>query len=192
MLKSVFSAMIVMLIAFTGNAQDVEEETEPKGFDKNKLFVGGNFALNFGNITIVNISPQIGYRFNRFLAAGVGINGQYSSFRTRYSNGGTFSRENYGVAGLNIFGRVYPIEQVLLQLQPEANYTWGKYKEYGNPPYEQKLEGKIVPSLLAGAGAALPAGRGAFIVLAQYDLLQNDRTPYGDKVFFTFGYNFGF
>ena len=167
-----------------------EEEEPKKGFDKNKLFISGNFGLSFGDFTLVNISPQIGYRFNNVLAAGVGINGIYSSARSRYINGQTASRENYGVVGLNVFGRVYPIQYAFLQLQPEANYTWGKLKEY-DPDAVYKLEGKVVPSLLAGAGAAIPAGRGAFIVMAQYDVLQNNRSPYGEKVFFSFGFNFG-
>jgi hypothetical protein len=122
----------------------------------------------------------------------VGVNAQYSSFRTLNAyDGSTYSRENYGVAGLNIFGRFYPIEQVILQVQPEANNVWGKVKYY-DPTEEFKLKGKIVPSLLLGAGGAIPmGGAGALIVMAQYDVLQSDRTPYGSKIFFNFGYNFG-
>jgi hypothetical protein len=173
-------------------AQD-EAPLEKKGFDRNKLFGGGNFALNFGNITIINISPQLGYRFNRYLAAGVGVNAQYSSFKSINAyDGSTYSRENYGVGGINVFGRFYPIEQVILQVQPEANYVWGKIKYY-DPARQFNLNGKIVPSLLLGAGGAIPmGGSGAFIAMAQYDVLQSDRTPYGNKIFFNFGYNFGF
>lgn len=180
---------LILSCSFLANAQ--EEEAPKTGFDKSKLFVGGNFALNFGNITIVNISPQVGYRFNRFFAAGAGVNGEYTSFRFQDFNGRTTSRQNYGVAGLNIFGRVYPIEQLLLQVQPELNYTWGKEKFYGPPDIESKLEGKIVPSVLVGGGAAIPAGRGAFLIMVQYDVLQNERTPYGNKIFYNFGYNIG-
>jgi hypothetical protein len=188
--------LIVLLVFFIAAISvKAQEELEPvKGFDKSKLFVGGNFALNFGNITILNVSPQLGYRFNRFLAAGVGINGQYSAFKSEYVDGSTASRESYGVVGFNIFGRVYPIEQVLIQVQPEINNVWGKRKDYYYNPssqVESKLSGKLVPSLLVGAGGALPAGRGAFIIMAQYDVLQNNRTPYGDKIFFNFGYNVG-
>jgi hypothetical protein len=185
---------LLALCLFTSMSFSVlaqEEEEEPKkGFDKDKLFISGNFGLSFGDFTLINISPQIGYRFNNVLAAGVGVNGIYSSSRSRFLNGETASRENYGVVGLNIFGRVYPIQYAFLQLQPEVNYTWGKLKEY-SPDVVYKLDGKMVPSLLAGAGAAIPAGAGAFIIMAQYDVLQNARTPYGEKVFFSFGFNFG-
>ncbi len=50
--------------------------------------------------------------------------------------------------------------------------------------------GKFVPSVLAGAGGVLPAGRGAMMAMLQYDLVQDPRSPYGSKVFFTIGYNF--
>jgi len=192
MKKVMLMMLLTGLTHFALMAQD-EAPVARQGFDRSKLFAGGNFALNFGNITIVNISPQLGYRFNRYFAAGVGVNAQYSSFRTvNASDGSTYSRENYGVAGFNIFGRFYPIEQVILQVQPEANYVWGKIKYY-NPTEQFKLDGKMVPSLLLGAGGAIPTGgAGAFIVMAQYDVLQSDRTPYGNKIFFNFGYNFGF
>lgn len=176
---------IVPLTGFT------QENEAPHGFDKSKLFIGGNFGLSFGDYTFINVSPQVGYRFNRTFAAGTGINFQYISSKTRFYNSVNDYRENFGVAGLNIFGRIYPIEYVLLQLQPELNYTWGRRKYTDGSPTD-KLEGKIVPSLLAGAGASIPMGRGAFLVMVQYDLLQHARSPYGEKVFYNFGYNFGF
>lgn len=192
-IRQIVVVTIVLTFLATGLQAQDDAPVEKQGFDRSRLFGGGSFALSFGNITIVNISPQVGYRISRYFAAGVGINGQYSSFKTINGyDGSTLSREEYGVAGLNIFGRFYPIPQIILQAQPEANYVWGKVKYYDTGE-EFKLDGKFVPSLLLGAGGAIPMGNaGAFIIMAQYDVLQNDRTPYGNKVFFSFGYNFGF
>ncbi|MDE3249388.1 MAG: hypothetical protein KGO82_12045 [Bacteroidota bacterium] len=191
--------LLFSLLVFAGlaHAQDQEPQPEkqeaPKGFDKSRLFIGGNLGLNFSSYyTLVNVSPQLGYRFNDYIAAGAGVNFIYSSQKDYYTNGVEYSRTNYGVAGLNIFGRVYPIQQVFLQLQPEMNYTWGKRKYYDGltPPY--KYNGEITPSLLGGVGGALSGGgNSAFIIMIQYDLLQNNRTPYGSRPFFSFGYNIG-
>ncbi|MFT3825505.1 MAG: hypothetical protein QM731_16420 [Chitinophagaceae bacterium] len=169
-------------------AQDYYDEPK-KGFDKTKLFGGGNFGLSFGDYTLVNVSPQLGYHFNKYIAAGAGVNFIYSSFH--YYSPYEY-RQNYGVAGMNIFGRVYPIEFAFLQLQPELNYVWGKEKYYdGTPAYN--FDSKFVPSLLGGVGGAIPTGPGgAFIIMAQYDLLQNSRSPYGNRAFISFGYNMGF
>jgi hypothetical protein len=181
----------IICLAFQMNAMAQEDPEPKKGFDKDKLFFGGNFGLSFGDYTLINVSPQIGYRFNKWFAAGAGPNFIYSSIRYRYFYSYDDYRNNYGVAGLNVFGRIYPIDYVFLQLQPEANYTWGKIKFYDGTP-DAKLPGKIVPSLLGGVGGAIPTGgRGALIILIQYDLLQNNRSPYGTRAFYGLGYNIG-
>ncbi len=188
----------VCLFSFSVLAQDENEEEAPKKFDRSRLFVGGNFGLSFGNFTFINISPQLGYRFNDFFAAGIGINGQFSQQKYR-SGGTTLYKDRYGVAGMNLFGRFYPIQQGFIQLQPEMNYIWGSRIDYTPQEVKSSLNGKILPSLLAGAGAYLPAGRaGGFIIMAQYDLLNksdfypNPSTPYGKNIFMTIGFNAGF
>src|SRR6266700_331150 len=153
--------VLLMAVHFTATAQ--HEEEPKKGFDKDKLFFGGNFGLSFGDYTLINVSPQVGYRFNQYLAAGAGLNFIYSSIRYRYYPSTADYKNNYGVAGMNIFGRVYPIEFALLQLQLELNYTWGKVKFYDGTP-DAKLPGKMILSLLGGAVAVIPSRGGAFIV----------------------------
>jgi hypothetical protein len=191
--KLILLLLSIVTISQYTMAQDEPEDEPKQGFDKSKLFFGGNFGLSFGSYsTLINVSPQIGYRFSRYFAAGGGPNFIYYSQKYIDFAGNDIYRENMGYAGLNVFGRFYPIDQVFLQLQPEANYNWGKQKFYdGNTP-DYKLDGKLVPSMLAGAGGAVPAGAGAFIVMVQYDLLQQPRSPYGNRAFFSFGYNMGF
>ena len=141
-----FSA-ISLLKAQNENQESPEEKT---GFDKSRLFFGGSFGLSFGDAVIVNVSPQLGYRFSRYFAAGVGINGQYSEFKYRDGNNNIYQRQKYGVVGLNVFGRVYPIPQLFAQVQPEMNYVWYQVKNY-DYDYNSK-ENKFVPSVLIGGG----------------------------------------
>jgi hypothetical protein len=183
--------VVLLSIAIISLAQDKEEKEKEKGFRKENLFVGGNFGLTFGNYTLINISPQIGYRFSELFAAGMGVNLQYVSIKEKDWNGDTYAKTSQGVTGLNIFGRIYPIRQFMLQLQPEANYIFGKQIFYTNPRQEYKLDARIVPSLLAGGGLVLPSGRGAFIASVFYDVLQNDNSPYGNRLIVNFTYNVG-
>ena len=186
---------LLLLVAFLqqAQAQDVVEETQKKGFQRDKMFMGGNFGLTFGDYTLINISPQLGYRFTDFFAAGIGVNGQYISIKDRLWNGDLYSKFSRGVVGLNVFGRVYPISQVMLQVQPEANYVFGKNKFYdSDPPQVYKSDALIAPSLLVGGGAVLPAGRSAMIISVFYDVLQDKNSPYGRRPIYNFGYNFGF
>jgi hypothetical protein len=172
-------------------AQNEPVEEEPKkGFDPEKLFFGGTFGASFGSYTFVNVSPQVGYRFSRFFAAGTGINFIYSSSKYDYGNPNLDYKNEYGVVGLNIFGRIYPVEFLIIQAQPEMNYTWGKVKFYDGTP-DQKLDGKFVPALLVGGGAAIPiGGKGAMTVMLQYDLIQDVRSPYGTSPFLSIGFSF--
>lgn len=171
-------------------AQDETEEIEQgeSGFDRSKMFIGGNFGLGFGTYNFnLSLSPQVGYRFNDLFAAGAGINFQYSSLKDFPLYGW---KEKYTLAGVNIFGRVYPIRQIVLQVQPELNYSWGKIEDPG-PPAKTYKDGKLVPSALVGAGGVLGGnGSGEMLIMAQYDLLQNERSPYGKNIFFSFGYFF--
>ncbi|MBN8786986.1 MAG: hypothetical protein J0I84_07840 [Terrimonas sp.] len=172
-------------------AQDEDQEPVQKGFDKSKLFFGGNFGLGFGTNTSVNISPQIGYRFNDYLAAGAGVNFNYYSYKYYNYDGSGLYRESLGYTGFNVFGRIYPIKFILLQAQPELNYSWGSRKFYDGSE-KQKLAGQFTPSLLIGGGAAIPMGgrNGALLLMLQYDILQQKRSPYGNRPFFSMGYNF--
>ncbi len=193
-MKKAFVLIGVLLsitIASFGQEEKEEGEEKVKGFQKDRLFVGGNFGLSFGNYTFINVSPQIGYRFNKFLAAGTGVNLQYVSIKQNYSNGGLYSKTSQGVAGLNIFGRVYPIQQFMLQVQPEANYVFGKQRNYFADRIDEIKVKEIVPSLLLGGGLVLPSGRGAFIASLFYDVLQQEGSPYGNRPILNFTYNIG-
>src|SRR4051812_47591961 len=121
--KRVFILLLATVLAggYANAQRPREEDPEPKtGFDKSKLFFGGTFGLSFSNYyTLVNVSPQVGYRFNDYLAAGTGVNFIYSSQKSIDIYGYDYSRLNIGVAGLNVFGRVYPIREAFIQLQPE-------------------------------------------------------------------------
>jgi hypothetical protein len=189
-MKNVCLLVLFTLVAAVSFAQD-EELEEKRGFDKSRLFLGGNFGASFGDYTLINVSPQLGYRFSDFFAAGAGVNFIYSSLKYRDLNDNPVYKDASAVTGLNLFGRVYPLRQVMLQVQPEMNYISGKRKFYDGSS-DIKLEKEFVPSLLLGAGAAIPAGRGAFMAMLQYDVLQRPRSPYGERPFLSFGYTMGF
>ena len=194
MKKNIFLLLLLMTASISllrAQTDDAVPPEEKGGFDKSRLFFGGSFGLSFGDAVIVNVSPQVGYRFSRYFAAGAGINGQYSEFKYRDGNNDIYQRQKYGVVGLNVFGRVYPIPQLFAQIQPEMNYVWYQVKNY-DYDYNSK-ENKFVPSVLIGGGGALPMGRNAaFIIMVQYDVLQQDLSPYGSQPFFSVGFTAGF
>jgi hypothetical protein len=186
MKKILMVSTFLVLSASTLFAQDASEKS---GFDKSRLFYGGNLGLSFSSYsTAINITPQVGYFFNQYFAAGVGLS--YAYYKYSYYYAGNYSQQySSSYAGMNIFGRFYPIRQIFIQAQPELNYVWGN-NYYSNTP-----DGKVsqfVPSLLLGGGAAIPAGRGAIVISLMYDVIQNNLAPYYHQAVYTFGYNMAF
>ena len=183
--------MLVCVSALSYSFAQYSEQPEKTGFDKSKLFGGGNFGLSFGNYTVIDVSPQLGYHFSEHFAAGAGV--EYIYYNYHYFDGSGFERRDIqSYAGLNIFGRVYPIQQFFIQAQPELNYVWGKSKYYGTDAPSYKIPSQFVPSLLLGGGAAIPAGRGALVISVMYDVIQNVYSPYYRQAVYGLGYNIGF
>ena len=173
-------------------------------FDKKKLFFGGNFGLQFGNYTLVDISPQIGYAFSRYASAGLGIS--YTHINTSFISYYDY-KDTRNYAGFNFFGRFYPIPNIVLSVQPEINYFWGSYNNVnvnyysgyyggnnnGNYYEQKKYISSIIPAFLVGGGLRIPAGTaGSVLMMVQYDLIQDRYLPYGTSFFYSVGYTFGF
>lgn len=182
---------LAMLLAggFSVQAQDRgDADAKPSRF-----FAGGNFGLSLGRYTLVSVNPQVGYRFNRYLGAGMGLNMVYASHKER----DPITRQDYrkvvqGITGLNTFVRFYPTQGFIVQVQPEANYIFGKQIFYQPVKETYKLDAEIIPSLLVGGGLVTPTGNGAMLFTVMYDVLQNPASPYGRRPVVNVGYNFNF
>jgi hypothetical protein len=184
-MKKIFGLLFIMV---TLTQVSMAQDSEGKGFDKSKLFFGGNLGLAFGTYTIINVSPLVGYQFTPVFAAGAGINYSYYGYNDGYY------KYNQSYAGMSLFGRVSPIRQFFIQVQPEVNYIWGTITPYNNnQALTSKIPTQFVPSLLLGGGAAIPTGpNGAFTISVMYDVIQNPWSPYYHQAVYGFGYNVGF
>ncbi|MDH6354542.1 hypothetical protein M2132_000870 [Dysgonomonas sp. PH5-45] len=159
--------------------QQEEQKTEGFKFDVRKLTLGGTLGLQFGDYTLINVAPQVGYDFSKMFNAGVGFT--YTYYKDDY----TFGTYKGSYFGLNLYGRLYPVNFLVLMVQPEINRMWQKWDDgYG---YEEKIE-KFVPAVLVGAGVRL----GPMTAMIQYDVVQDKYSPYGDRLFYSIGYTFNF
>lgn len=205
-MRSVFVFMFLLMFACAGigqvvnpmgpmpkNYEEEKEEKAPKGFDPNRLVLGGNLGLSFGDISFINLSPQVGYQFSNSFIAGMGINYINTSITYRDLAGQRLYKESFSNAGINIFGRLFPTNFLFLMAQPEINYSWGKVKFYNSNQPDLELSSAWVPSFLVGGGLMLGGsqrGRGGFMISVQYDLVQDPRSPYGTRPFIGMGYAF--
>ncbi len=139
--------------------------------------VGGNIGFGFGSdITNINIAPQIGYAFSDWVTVGGGMSyNYYDDSRYGYT-------DNY--FGMNVFANIYPIQYMSILIQPEGLRRWGK-DAWG------RSESQFVPCLLVGAGVVIPTGyRGGMNIMFYYDVVQDDYSPYSDRIGCSIGYTF--
>ena len=184
--------VLIVAMVCSCNLLFAQNEENTDATAPRKFFAGGSFGLAFGRFTMINLSPQVGYRFNRFLSSGIGFNLIYASQKDRDIYGNNYSKITQWVTGLNLFTRFYPTERFLIHVQPEANYIFGNIKYYQPVETRYKLNAEIIPSLLLGGGLVIPSGRGEVITTVMYDVLQRPNSPYGSRPILNVGYNVNF
>lgn len=172
------------LLLQAGFCQDTENNqstfSPTKGFKTENIFVGGGLNLAFASGTFgVGINPEIGYTIAPWLDAGIATNFNYNTISADYNYGYSQRSFNYGAG---VYARIYPIENLFLQVQPEHNWSNNTLKD----PYtdiKQKINFQS-NSLLAGIGYANRfIGRSSFYTVVMIDLLSDQNSPYRD------GYN---
>ena len=148
-------------------------------FDLKKLEFGGNLGLSFGsNVTSIIIAPQVGYVFDPHFSAGFGINYSYYHYSSDY-----YDSMSLNYMGFNVYGRIKPVQPIVLQIQPEIYRMWGSSSGLS--------VSQLVPTCLAGGGVILPLGNGSGVsMMLYYDLVQNAYSPYGSRLFYSVGYTF--
>lgn len=160
------------------NSDKVNTTIKTSKFDVRRLEFGGSFGLQFGNYTLINISPQVGYRLSNKFSAGVGLGYTYYGTEIR----GEDYKEHF--ASFNVYGRLYPVNFIVLSVMPEISKMWQTYEYLGG----KESYSKFVPSLVVGAGIRL----GPITAQIKYDVVQDKHSPYGNDLFYSIGYTFSF
>ncbi|MDH6306176.1 hypothetical protein M2459_002890 [Parabacteroides sp. PF5-5] len=151
-------------------------------FQLNRLTFSGGLGLQFGDYTVVNVAPQVGYNFSNYFNAGAGFT--YTYYGEKYNNDQWKQTNSY--FGMNVYGKFYPIPYAVIMVQPEINRMWQTDKDLRTGV--KTRDERMVPVCLVGAGVKL----GPMTLMLQYDLAQDDYSPYGNRIFYCVGYTFSF
>jgi hypothetical protein len=166
------------------NSIQVDSTQTKVRFDPRQLTFGGGFGLQFGNYTLINVAPQIGYNFSKLLNAGGGFS--YTYFRDDFYVGTEKWKERRSYLGFNIYARVYPVSFLVFKVQPEIYRMWETLEsKSGREKYSNT---KVIPTTLVGGGVRL----GPVVAMLEYDIIQNRYSPYGKKLFYSLGYSWSF
>ena len=141
-----------------------------------RVTIGGNFGLQFGSVTFVDISPTFGYRFTDRFTAGPGITYRYLKFRNFPGS---------SLYGGRIFARQRLGQQFFVQTEYESLNT-----EYRTNNADRPISRTWVPGFFVGGGLFQPIGqRAAIIVSALYNLTYDaTRSPYNSPWNFNVGF----
>ncbi|MEM9672384.1 MAG: hypothetical protein ACFB15_12340 [Cyclobacteriaceae bacterium] len=167
--------------AQTQTEDEEQQETEDSYYQKpsilDRLAPGGNFSLQFGTITFIDVSPLIGYRFTNNFVAGPGFTYRYLRFQ------GFEATSTYGPRA---FARYIIRRQFFLQADYE-NLSVEFVSRSG-----QELTREWVPGLFVGGGLFQPIGqRAGFMIGAFYNLSHDNlRSPYNSPWVFNVGFTF--
>jgi hypothetical protein len=180
--KFVYLILFALCNSITINAQEVVE-TMPS-LNVNPLFIGGNLVVGGGSGSFqLGLNPEIYKRVNDYVDLGASTNLFFQSFNPTLSNGlqGNSSRSfQLGVGG---FTRIWPLEKFFIQVQPEYNYTWSRYKDRSTTDIRSGASSSFrfgAESLLAGIGYGTRSENGMTYFSVMIDLLKNRNSPYRD------------
>jgi|688.fasta_scaffold1001461_1 hypothetical protein len=132
----------------TNLSAQIETTEKPIGFDRSRVFIGTSLNLGLSNRFFnLGLNPQIGYSLNNWIDVGVAVNLNYYSQSA--SDFDPFKYKNFNYGG-GAFLRVWPINFLHLQIQPEYNWISSSQTDaFTGQSYRLKFQ---APSLLAGIG----------------------------------------
>lgn len=177
------SLMCSFLFSFTQQTK----ETKASIISKENAFIGGNVTLSFGQQgsgIIIGANPMYGYTIKKWLDVASVLNIQYNKFQIDANALLNGRQRNMFLLGTGISTRVYPLNFVFLQVQPEINFISIKEKPipFLGATGPTITTNKLVPSILVGGGykQGFNGGRTFSYVSLLFDVAGNSNSPYKD------------
>jgi len=180
-----FVLTLVLLVGFSGAmAQEVynssgkanyKKKKEKKGYDADKLVLGGGMNFGIGNgFTRVGVSPIVGYRLQKNLFAGVGLGYQY--YKAPYDE---LHNVYMNIVYPNVWARYFVYRNIFVNATYEYDIITERYPldRYGN--FNETKSSLTNNTLLLAVGYKWSlGGRLGFYGELYYDVLQGKNSPY--------------
>jgi hypothetical protein len=173
-LAFIIMSALALSLSVRISAQENNQNKSGGNFS-DRLITGGNIGLQFGTVTLIDISPIIGYKITDKFVAGIGIKYQYESDRRFVP---TLKTSTYGGS---IFSRYYIWDNVYLHAEYEFLNLEPIYVDYmGNYYVGSRM---WIGSPLAGAGYRQAIGeKASFDILILFNFNETQYTPYNNPI----------
>ncbi|MBN3521724.1 hypothetical protein JYB62_17075 [Algoriphagus lutimaris] len=173
--KILLAFILFFSLQFAANAQrEIYQDSIPF---KDRLYFGGNFGMQFGSVTLLDLSPLVGVMITPRFSSGLGVTYQYFNDK-RYIGGETSS---YG-------GRIFSRYNVLPNIFTQAEFESINFDNYNI--LQDRFERIWANSLFLGGGYFAPFGpRGGANFTFLYNVLHDNlRSPYGEPYVIRVGF----
>jgi len=186
MKRTIFLIIVLILLG------TVKELHAQRSFGS-RIFTGGNLGLQFGNVTLVDISPIIGYRLTEDVDIGISLTYKYYNYKDYYyyvPNKQYFDFKT-NIFGGGLFGRYYITEYIFAHAEIEyLDFTVDRYTAYNNGLVINK-ENLGITSVFIGGGYKQEMGSNSFFtMMLLYNLNETSDSPYSNPVI-RFGFGIG-
>lgn len=160
-----------------------QEKAKPQKRFWDNVYTGGGLGASFGDATVINASPILGYNITKRLSAGIGIT--YTYYR---NNKLDYQTNIYG-------GSVFSRFLILENLFAHAEYEMLSFESEVVDPSGSFITTKRinVPSLFVGGGYRQPiVGNTAINLMVLYNLLYTPISPYPQPYVIRMSVDIGF
>lgn len=169
-----WSVVFLLTIPLFINAQNASAGKYSDKSFRDRLFTGGDLGLQFGDITLIDIRPLIGYKITDSWA--VGITATYIYYKDSYYDYKT------NIYGGSIFTRYYVeiIDNVFLHGEYEVLNYDAPYLDMSGHIYYKRITANNV---LIGGGYSFPLGENSSVdLLLLYNLNENEQSLYSNPI----------
>lgn len=165
MKRKTFVSAVLIFFVLVSFSQIKDTTSDWRSNFRSRIFTGGNFGLQFGTFTFVDVSPLVGYRLTEKIQGGIGITYRYFS-----DNLNNFSTSMYGGS---VFARYFILDNLFAHTEYEVlNGEWF-YGERFN-----------VTSIFVGGGYSQRLGGTVFAnILILWNINESIYSPYQNPVF---------
>ena len=180
--------MIVILFLAIFNP---ELSSAQSGFERNtprfsdRLVYGGGFGLQFGTLTLVDLSPVVGYRLTERLETGIGFTYKYYKVKDYWYD--YLTNQSYdlksNIIGGSVYSRYHILKNVFVHAEFEQlQYRYTQYYNTGAGLARDKQTANI-SSLFVGGGYKQPISQSSyFFIMALWNLTEDSMSPYNNPV----------
>ncbi|GAP42677.1 hypothetical protein TBC1_11809 [Lentimicrobium saccharophilum] len=183
-LRLILFAPILIIPALFSEA-DAQEFTKNKEKFSDNLFFGGGLGLQFGTLTLIDLSPIVGYRVTEKFETGLGLTYKYYRYKDYYIDyytGISYDLKS-NILGGSVFARYHILDNVFAHAEFESlRYNYTSYYSSGTGLLSEPATA-IINSLFVGGGYRQRISQGSyFYIMALWNLNQDALSPYDNPV----------